>query len=182
MAMSGLDSKNTKEFGTTLLEALVATAIVGIGFIVVFQMVNFAIRSIDVSGERTKISYLTDMVAEDLLAYRDSKKGSVKFHEALVADRNDTTDSSWSLSGCQEGSGITVNTSAEDNTFNKWENRFSQRRIKCRGSTDNKILNTYTICNSGCTDTNATIFDTILIGKMQVVTGDNTKNLFFRIK
>ena len=40
MEMLGLDNKKLKEKGTTLLEALVATAIVGIGFIAVFQMVN----------------------------------------------------------------------------------------------------------------------------------------------
>ena len=47
----GIDSKKIREKGITLLEALVATAIVGIGFIAVFQMVNYSVRSIDVSGE-----------------------------------------------------------------------------------------------------------------------------------
>ena len=56
-----------KEKGLTLLEALVATAIVGIGFIAVFQMVNYSVRSIDVSGERTKSNYITAMIAEDLI-------------------------------------------------------------------------------------------------------------------
>ena len=42
----GLDSKKIREKGLTLLEALVATAIVGIGFIAVFQMVNYSVRSI----------------------------------------------------------------------------------------------------------------------------------------
>ena len=75
--MFGSGNKNLKEIGITLLEALVATAIVGIGFIAVFQMVNFSLSSIDSSSERTKISYLTDMVAEDLLAYKDSTKSDV---------------------------------------------------------------------------------------------------------
>ena len=50
----------------TLLEALVSTAIIGIGFVAVFQMVNYSVQSIDVSGERTKANYLVSMVAEDL--------------------------------------------------------------------------------------------------------------------
>ena len=58
--MIGTDSK-LKEKGLTLLEALVATAIVGIGFIAVFQMVNYSVRSIDVSGERTKSNYIKNM-------------------------------------------------------------------------------------------------------------------------
>ena len=52
----------------TLLEALVSTAIIGIGFVAVFQMVQYSVRSIDVSGERTKATFLTGMVAEDLIA------------------------------------------------------------------------------------------------------------------
>ena len=179
--MSGLDNKNTREFGTTILEAIVATAIVGIGFVVIFQMVNFAIQSIDVSSERTKISYLTDMVAEDLLAYKNSRKATEKFHESLISGRTAATNSSWTLSGCQKGVGIARVTNAADNTINKWNNRFSQRRIKCRGDNDTKILKTYTICNTGCTNENLQIFDEIFIGKMQVIAGDKTKNLFFRI-
>ena len=37
--------KNYKEKGLTLLEALISTAIVGIGFIAVFQLVNFSVNS-----------------------------------------------------------------------------------------------------------------------------------------
>ena len=62
----GIDNK-IKERGLTLIEALVSTVIVGIGFIAVFQMVNYSVQSIDVSGERTKGNYLVSMVAEDLM-------------------------------------------------------------------------------------------------------------------
>ena len=44
--MSGFYNKNNS--GLTLLEALVATVIVGIGFVAVFQMVQYSIRSIDI--------------------------------------------------------------------------------------------------------------------------------------
>ena len=64
--------KNYKEKGLTLLEALISTAIVGIGFIAVFQLVNFSVNSINVSAERTKINYITTMIAEDILGSRDS--------------------------------------------------------------------------------------------------------------
>ena len=60
------------EKGLSLLEALVSTAIVGIGFIAVFQLVNFSVGSISVSGERTKINYITSMIAEDIIGSRDS--------------------------------------------------------------------------------------------------------------
>ena len=54
---------NKKQLGISILEAMMATAIVGIGFVAVFQMVNYSIQSIDVSGERTKASYLASMLA-----------------------------------------------------------------------------------------------------------------------
>ena len=192
MEMFGLDNKKLKEKGTTLLEALVATAIVGIGFIAVFQMVNFSLQSIDVSSERTKIGYLSDMVAEDLLAYKNSTKSDVKFKDALLTARDATTASSWNLSGCNDGVGInnTVKTgmtftNAEDKSFDKWNNRFSKRRIKCRGTSDNKDLKTYTICNTGCLNTynnsSSNIFDPLFLGKVEVITGEKTKYLYFRI-
>ena len=51
--------KYKTQLGLTLLEALISTAIVGIGFVAVFNMVNFSVQSIDTSGERTKEKYDT---------------------------------------------------------------------------------------------------------------------------
>ena len=53
---SGLVNKmiKKKEKGMSILEAIVASVIVGIGFIGIFQMVGFAVNSIDVSSERSK--------------------------------------------------------------------------------------------------------------------------------
>ena len=64
--------KNSYEKGISLLESLVATAIVGIGFIAVFQIVNYSTQSINVSSERTKMNYIVSMVAEDLIGYGNS--------------------------------------------------------------------------------------------------------------
>jgi Tfp pilus assembly protein PilV len=47
--------KRISEKGITLLEGLVSTAIIGIGFVAVFQMVQYSVRSIDVSGEKLHI-------------------------------------------------------------------------------------------------------------------------------
>ena len=55
-----------KQKGLTLLESLIATVIVGIGFISIFNMVNYSIDSIKIAGERTKSTYVAEMVAEDL--------------------------------------------------------------------------------------------------------------------
>ena len=65
--------KKLSEKGVTIIEALVATAIIGIGFVAVFQMVQYSVRSIDVSGERTKATYLSGMIAEDIFAEKNQE-------------------------------------------------------------------------------------------------------------
>ena len=76
--MIGFDNlsikKKANQRGITILEALVSTAIIGIGFVAVFQMVQYSIRSIDVSSERTKANYLIGMVAEDIISDKDTSK------------------------------------------------------------------------------------------------------------
>ena len=52
-----------------------ATVIVGIGFVAVLQMVNYAVSSIHVSGERTKANYLVSMIAEGFIGYKDTIGG-----------------------------------------------------------------------------------------------------------
>ena len=93
--MIGLGKTKFSEKGMTLLEALVSTAIIGIGFVAVFQMVNYSVQSIDVSGERTKANYLVSMVAEDLISERDSSSPTtdVKFKDYLI-------NNSWSMANC----------------------------------------------------------------------------------
>ena len=61
--------------GISLVEALVSTTIVAIGFLAVFQLVNYSVNSIDVSAERTKINYITSMIAEDMIGSRDQTHG-----------------------------------------------------------------------------------------------------------
>jgi Tfp pilus assembly protein PilV len=62
--------------GLTILESIVSTAIVGIGFIAILQMTNFSVQSIDTSGERTKANYLVSMLAEDVIGHRNTIYGA----------------------------------------------------------------------------------------------------------
>ena len=61
-----------------------STAIVGIGFVAIFQMVNFSVQSIDTSGERTKANYLVSMIAEDIIGHRNSIYGRNTEEEAIT--------------------------------------------------------------------------------------------------
>ena len=174
-----------KQKGTTLLEAIVATAIIGIGFIAIFQMVTYSVRSIDVSGERTKIIYLTDTILEDLTAYKTSEKDSRKLYDALIEDDQGDPypdNAFWELDQC-DGVGITGTDFAEDNITNKWDNRFSNRRIKCNDQNDIKTLRSYTICRDPavCTNQNNGVYDKLYFGKLEVSVSGKNKNLYFRI-
>ena len=77
-------NKRKKQLGLTLLEALMSTAIVGIGFVAIFQMVNFSVQSIDTSGERTKANYLVSMIAEDIIGHRNTIYGANAEEENIV--------------------------------------------------------------------------------------------------
>ena len=92
----GLCNKMNKKIknilGLTIIEALVATVIVGIGFVAVFQMVNYAIKSIDVSGERTKANFLVSMMAEDVIGYKDTYYGVFDpTVDVIVSDTGEAT-------------------------------------------------------------------------------------------
>ena len=94
------------EKGITLIEALVSTAIVAIGFIAIFQMVSYSVQAIDVSNERTKTTYLTSMVAEDLLADKFSDISGKKLYKHMY-DRAEQTQNTGQLS-CSDGSSATA--------------------------------------------------------------------------
>ena len=77
--MLGQECKHNRfDRGITILEALVSTAIIAIGFIAIFQMVQYSIRSIDVSGERTNSGLLISMVAEDLISEKNASSPTSK--------------------------------------------------------------------------------------------------------
>ena len=178
--------KLIKQRGTTLLEALVATAIISVGFIAIFQMVTYSVSSIDVSGERTKVNYLADMIFEDLNAYKNSENAtSEKLYDALIDNRLGPDNAFWEGVGCAAGPGIAASeNNAEENIVNIWDNRFSQRRLNCNPAVVNtQRLNTYTICrdNTECSNQNNDILNKMYFGQLQITFGTKSKNLYFRI-
>ena len=90
--MIGLgNNKRNSERGLTLIEALVATVIVGIGFVSVFQMVQYSVSSIGVSSDRSKANLLMTMVVEDFISEKNTlhnKTKSVNFKDQLFDDEH----------------------------------------------------------------------------------------------
>ena len=64
--------KKDKIAGLSILEAIVSTAVVGVGFIAILQMTNFSVQSINSSGDRTKANYLSEMIVEDVIGSRNT--------------------------------------------------------------------------------------------------------------
>ena len=162
--------------GITILEGLVSTAIVGIGFVAILQMVNYSVQSIDVSGERTKANYLVTMIAEDIIGHRDSIYGISATDENIVFDGGNVVsdddshkkfadhltegEGGWkapdackhpntatNVANIYEGEG-----NAPENKEAKWDNIISKDRyLKCRGEKDIKKVKVFKVCSWGCT-------------------------------
>ena len=203
--MIGIDSKKIKQKGITLIEALISTAIVGIGFIAVFQMVNYSVTSIDVSGERTKTNYLSSMIAEDLIGDRFTQikvGGTDKKIYEYLADNTKQNKYAWkrtpslnSNKKCKQETGSPYKTSdvTITNKEHKWNHRFS-KRIKCRGVKDIKELKVYESCSNNvkvdgktrvnCHYANKFLWNKHYFGRMEVKlnNGNKSKILYFRIK
>ncbi len=73
-----MKKNNKKISGLSILEALVSTAIIGIGFVAILQMTNYSVQSIYTSGERTKANYLTNLIAEDVIGHKNIVTGSAR--------------------------------------------------------------------------------------------------------
>jgi hypothetical protein len=142
-------------------------------------MVSYSVQSIDVSGERTKTNYLISMVAEDIISDKLSEKSGVPLYEYLITKRDKTYKTSWRMGTCSSGTTASgSHNNAQENKIEKWENRFSTKRIKCKGGTttkDIKFLKVYDICLKGCAYQNITEPfikangpEKIIIGKMEV--------------
>ena len=104
--MSGFYNKNNS--GLTLLEALVATVIVGIGFVAVFQMVQYSVRSIDISSDRNKGNYLVNLIAEDVLSHKRSTKEDKEFADYLIENQ-------FSIQQCTNEFGLETKTNTPEN-------------------------------------------------------------------
>jgi len=160
--VTGLDYKTKFEKGVTLLEALVSTAIVAIGFIAVFQMVQYSVQSIGVSGERTKASLLVSMVAEDFISEKNSPSSmsDKDFKDFYVYEQEVKLKRPlFQMKQCLTRPSSLNSQFAVDNKINKWNKRFSKERLKCTPTSkstteDTKELSVFVICNKNANPDN----------------------------
>ncbi len=195
--MSGFYNKNNS--GLTLLEALVATVIVGIGFVAVFQMVQYSVRSIDISSDRNKGNYLVNLIAEDVLSHKRSTKDNEEFADYLIENQ-------FSIQQCTNEFVLETKTNTPENKVQYWLQYFDRGITKCRSNEDIRALNIIDICNNETSEdktwtckyendevynyeengapVTTKIYDPVYFGKMEIRfnKGTKTRNLYFQIK
>ena len=195
--MSGFYNKNNS--GLTLLEALVATVIVGIGFVAVFQMVQYSVRSIDISSDRNKGNYLVNLIAEDVLSHKRSTKDDKEFADYLIENQ-------FSIQQCTNEFGLETKTNTPENKVQYWQQYFDRGITKCRSIEDIRALKIIDICNDETSEektwtckyendevynyeengapVTTKIYDPVYFGKMEIRfnKGKKTRNLYFQIK
>ena len=188
----GFTINKKKQGGLSILEALISTAIVGIGFVAIFQMVNYSVQSIDVSGERTKANYIVSMIAEDMIGNKDTLHGvdpgneNITWSLGVAVDKNDPNksykkfsehlmDEPWNIDGCADSSGFRrasditdiyggSATDAPTNKKNKWNLVIGTDRVlKCKSEKDIKRVRVFKLCRwSSCSLKSENVFDEAL--------------------
>jgi len=179
-------SKNFKCLGLSILEALVATIIVGIGFVAVFQMVNYSAVSINTSAERTKTNFLIDMIVEDLVSAQDTVAGDTrKLHaidsftekrELLNIINCERYEGDGSMYPTISDDGVALGTSP-DKKQAKWRHLIAtDNAIKCRSEKDTRSVQVFKIRPIGT-------LDEVFFGKVEIKmnNGNKVKYLYFPI-
>jgi len=75
----GLNNK-----GISLIEALVSIVILTVGIVSVLQLSVYAVRTADVTLEKTKVNFLSEMMMETLIL----NQSNLKLHELNIDDCN----------------------------------------------------------------------------------------------
>ena len=176
--MIKFSNKRKKQSGITLLESLISTAIIGIGFVAIFQMVSFSVQSIDSSSERTKANYLVSMIAEDIIAHKITETSFKRIEGCGEKIKKLDDIKPIYETGVED---------AEENKKEKWNSIFkTDRYLKCKSEKDIKDIKIFQICKSGCTyvssdalpGIHADVYDEMYIGRVQVNMNDGKKRKF----
>ena len=159
-----------RQKGTTLLEALVATAIIGIGFIAIFES---EIHTILYSYPFSKINYLSAKFLSGffivnliiLIIFLGTPLG------LILPGTNQEIVNPFDLKSYLDVYYIVI-----------LPNLFLYS-LRCINSADSKSLKTYSICRDTavCTNQNNAIYDKLYFGKVEISIGTKSKNLYFRI-
>jgi len=144
--------KNTmrkKISGLSLLEALISTAIVGIGFVAIMQMTNYSIQSIYTSGERTKANYLTNVIAEDVIGQQQVNTPTNNNFSNLLSQNEFNSDFCKSNTGGTNNNGEIYSSNANNNyeiKTNKWNALLNNKDyLNCAGRNETRNFRVFKV-------------------------------------
>ncbi len=188
--------------GISLLEAIVSTAIIGIGFVAILQMTNYSVSSINTSGERTKANFLTNMIAEDTVGNRSTGMTVDNFSEKMIdllklsqADTDAGVQMHDLSSFCSKGGTKDVNTgniygsytpeekeAASEMKYRKWGAIFNTKDyMNCKGTNETRKFQIFKLSpswGSGDIENNNITDEIMYIGKVQIKLNDGKKTKF----
>ena len=148
-----MEINRKKISGLSLLEALVSTAIIGIGFVAILQMTTYSVQSINTSGDRTKANYLTNMMAEDVIGHKNVNTSGVQnFSEYLSQNQPDldfcdnpaqqTATTAGNVYGSNDSDGALMKS-------NKWKAILNSKAyLSCKGSDETRNFQVSQICST----------------------------------
>ncbi len=181
--------------GVSLLEALVSTAIIGIGFVAILQMTNYSVQSVYTSGERTKANYLSNMIAEDVIGNKTAGGDKSNFSEYLHGETDLGEICTANNPGSDDNSGNIYGGATKANALippemklRKWKAILNSRDyMNCVGKNETRKFRIFKIkadWATGAADkSNPNIKDEMLyIGRVQIKLNDGkkTKYLYFQ--
>tara|TARA_B100000989_G_scaffold270134_1_gene226030 strand:+ start:297 stop:944 length:648 start_codon:yes stop_codon:yes gene_type:complete len=198
-----------KILGVSILEALVSTLIIGIGFVAILQMTNYSVQSMQTSGDRTKANYLTNVIAEDVISSRRETTGAFdNFSNYLMANQlnadvcSSAAGTASSNTGQIYGDG-SGSLDAPVMKFNKWQALLNSKTyLNCKGKladdgsktfNETRQFRVFKICGwntgGGCLENGNMLYngrtlqdDAMYIGRVQINLnqGKKRKYLYFQ--
>ena len=184
--------------GISLLEAIVSTAIIGIGFVAVLQMTNYSVQSIHTSGERTKANFLTNMIAEDVISNRSTGATIENFSEFVKTKLNSESNDLSQI--CSAGGAKSNNSGniygaytqtsalaafgqkkvASEMKLNKWKAILNSKDyMACKGTNETRKFQIFKVAPSwsalGEEENNSIKDEVMYIGKIQIKLNDGNK-------
>lgn len=102
----GMSYKTRKNKGVSLIEALVAIVVVGVGFASILQLAAYATRTTDVAIERNKVNFIAEMMAEDIIADKANANNYNKIFECSYPVVTGSQVSDFRTKRLQENFGV----------------------------------------------------------------------------
>ncbi len=188
--------------GISLLEAIVSTAIIGIGFVAILQMTNFSVSSINTSSERTKANFLTNMIAEDTVGNRSTGMKIDNFSEKMIAilklspaDSDGGTQMHDLSEFCSKGGTKDANSgniygsytpeekeAASEMKYRKWGAILNTKDyMNCKGTKETRKFQIFKLSpswGSGDYENNNIKDEIMYIGKVEIKLNDGKKTKF----